>query len=434
MSVAAVASVLTLLIVTLGAGVWVGFSLFAVGIISLELFRSMPVEKLLAQNLWGNLTSPELIALPLFIFMGELLYRTRLASDLFKGLSLWTNRLPGRLLHVNVLGCTIFAAISGSSAATTVTVGRITLRELLSRGYDRGLVIGSLAGAGTFGFLIPPSIFLIVYGVLAEASILKLFLAGIVPGLVLALAYMVYIGVRASLNSDLVPNDETAVTWGERIKGLAYLGPPLCLIFAVLGSMYGGLASPTEAAAVGVFGALVLGIAQRSLSLDGFYKASLGAVRTTSMIGLIVAGAFFLSVAMAFLGVPQLIATAIAGLELGPISLILVLIVFYAALGCIMEGLSMIVMTLPITLPLILQAGFDKIWFGIFLVVVVEMAQITPPIGFNLFVLQSLTKDEVTRTARYALPFFLILLGFALFIGLVPDLVTFLPSSVQFRN
>ncbi|MGE4617283.1 MAG: TRAP transporter large permease subunit [Gammaproteobacteria bacterium] len=431
---AAVASVLTLLIVTLGAGVWVGFSLFAVGIISLELFRSMPVEKLLAQNLWGNLTSPELIALPLFIFMGELLYRTRLASDLFKGLSLWTNRLPGRLLHVNVLGCTIFAAISGSSAATTVTVGRITLRELLSRGYDRGLVIGSLAGAGTFGFLIPPSIFLIVYGVLAEASILKLFLAGIVPGLVLALAYMVYIGVRASLNSDLVPNDETAVTWGERIKGLAYLGPPLCLIFAVLGSMYGGLASPTEAAAVGVFGALVLGIAQRSLSLDGFYKASLGAVRTTSMIGLIVAGAFFLSVAMAFLGVPQLIATAIAGLELGPISLILVLIVFYAALGCIMEGLSMIVMTLPITLPLILQAGFDKIWFGIFLVVVVEMAQITPPIGFNLFVLQSLTKDEVTRTARYALPFFLILLGFALFIGLVPDLVTFLPSSVQFRN
>jgi tripartite ATP-independent transporter DctM subunit len=433
-SVAAVASVLTLLIVTLGAGVWVGFSLFAVGIISLELFRSMPVEKLLAQNLWGNLTSPELIALPLFIFMGELLYRTRLASDLFKGLSLWTNRLPGRLLHVNVLGCTIFAAISGSSAATTVTVGRITLRELLSRGYDRGLVIGSLAGAGTFGFLIPPSIFLIVYGVLAEASILKLFLAGIVPGLVLALAYMVYIGVRASLNSDLVPNDETAVTWGERIKGLAYLGPPLCLIFAVLGSMYGGLASPTEAAAVGVFGALVLGIAQRSLSLDGFYKASLGAVRTTSMIGLIVAGAFFLSVAMAFLGVPQLIATAIAGLELGPISLILVLIVFYAALGCIMEGLSMIVMTLPITLPLILQAGFDKIWFGIFLVVVVEMAQITPPIGFNLFVLQSLTKDEVTRTARYALPFFLILLGFALFIGLVPDLVTFLPSSVQFRN
>ena len=263
---------------------------------------------------------------------------------------------------------------------------------------------------------------------------MKLFLAGIVPGLVLALAYMVYIGVRASLNSDLVPNDETAVTWGERIKGLAYLGPPLCLIFAVLGSMYGGLASPTEAAAVGVFGALVLGIAQRSLSLDGFYKASLGAVRTTSMIGLIVAGAFFLSVAMAFLGVPQLIATAIAGLELGPISLILVLIVFYAALGCIMEGLSMIVMTLPITLPLILQAGFDKIWFGIFLVVVVEMAQITPPIGFNLFVLQSLTKDEVTRTARYALPFFLILLSFALFIGLVPDLVTFLPSSVQFRN
>ena len=421
MSVATVATVLFMLVALLGAGVWIGVSLYAVGIVGLGMFHSIPVDKLLSQNLWTSLTSPELIALPLFIFMGELLYRTRLSSDLFKGLSLWTDRLPGRLLHVNVLGCTMFAAISGSSAATTVTVGRITLQELLSRGYDRRLVIGSLAGAGTFGFLIPPSIFLIVYGVLAETSML-------------ALAYMIYIAVRTSLDPSLVPADSAPIGWRNRLTGLVYLGPTLCLIVTVLGSMYAGIASPTEAAAVGVFGALAVGLAQRSLTFAGFYQACLGTVRTTSMIGLIVAGAFFLSVAMAFLGVPRMIALEIAGLQLGPFGLILVLLVFYAALGCIMEGLSMIVMTLPITLPLVQLAGFDKIWFGIFLVVVVEMAQITPPIGFNLFVLQTLTKVPVHRIALYALPFFLILLCFAVLIAVVPEIVTFLPDLVKFQG
>lgn len=434
MSAATVATILLMLVAFLGAGVWIGVSLYAVGIVGLGMFHSIPVDNLLSQNLWTSLTSPELIALPLFILMGELLYRTRLSSDLFKGLSLWTDRLPGRLLHVNVLGCTMFAAISGSSAATTVTVGRITLQELLSRGYDRRLVIGSLAGAGTFGFLIPPSIFLIVYGVLAEASILKLFIAGIVPGLMLAFAYMIYIAVRTSLDPSLVPADSAAIGWRNRLTGLVYLGPTLCLIVTVLGSMYAGIASPTEAAAVGVFGALAFGLAQRSLTVAGFYQACLGTVRTTSMIGLIVAGAFFLSAAMAFLGVPRMIALEIAGLQLGPFGLILVLLVFYAALGCIMEGLSMIVMTLPITLPLVEQAGFDKIWFGIFLVVVVEMAQITPPIGFNLFVLQTLTKDQVHRIALYALPFFLILLCFAVLIAVAPEIVTFLPDLVRFQG
>ena len=434
MSAATVATVLFMLVALLGAGVWIGVSLYAVGIVGLGMFHSIPVDKLLSQNLWTSLTSPELIALPLFILMGELLYRTRLSSDLFKGLSLWTDRLPGRLLHVNVLGCTMFAAISGSSAATTVTVGRITLQELLSRGYDRRLVIGSLAGAGTFGFLIPPSIFLIVYGVLAETSILKLFIAGIVPGLMLAFAYMIYIAVRTSLDPSLVPADSAPIGWRNRLTGLVYLGPTLCLIVTVLGSMYAGIASPTEAAAVGVFGALAVGLAQRSLTFAGFYQACLGTVRTTSMIGLIVAGAFFLSVAMAFLGVPRMIALEIAGLQLGPFGLILVLLVFYAALGCIMEGLSMIVMTLPITLPLVQLAGFDKIWFGIFLVVVVEMAQITPPIGFNLFVLQTLTKVPVHRIALYALPFFLILLCFAVLIAVVPEIVTFLPDLVRFQG
>ena len=282
--------------------------------------------------------------------------------------------------------------------------------------------------------LIPPSIFLIVYGVLAEASILKLFIAGIVPGLMLALAYMIYIAVRTSLDPSLVPADSAPISWRNRLTGLVYLGPTLCLIVTVLGSMYAGIASPTEAAAVGVLGALAFGLAQRSLTFAGFYQACLGTVRTTSMIGLIVAGAFFLSVALAFLGVPRMIALEIAGLQLGPFGLILVLLVFYAALGCIMEGLSMIVMTLPITLPLVEQAGFDRIWFGIFLVVVVEMAQITPPIGFNLFVLQTLTKDQVHRIALYALPFFVILLCFAILIAVAPGIVTLLPDMVRFQG
>ena len=363
--------------------------------------------------------------------MAEILFHSRLSASLFTGLAPWTTRLPGRLLHVNVLGCTMFAAISGSSAATTATVGRITLTELLRRGYDRDLAMGSLAGAGTLGFLIPPSIILIIYGVLAEASILKLFLAGIIPGLMLALLYMTWLGIRASWKSSLAPDETERMSLAGKILGLRHLGPVVFLILAVLGSMYGGIASPSEAAAVGVLGALVVSAAQGSLTWETMRKASLGAVRTISMIGLIVAGAYFLSIAMGFLGVPRMIAGEIAALDLSPIALIVLLLVFYAILGCVLEGLSSIVMTLPITLPLVLAAGFDKIWFGVFLVIVVEMAQITPPVGFNLFVIQGMTGERIGRIARAALPFFLIMAGLALLITFVPEVVTFLPDAVH---
>ena len=434
MTVAAAGAVLGVLALLLGAGVWVGLALYAPGLAGLAIFRDLPVDKLLAQLTWNATTTPELIALPLFILMAEILFHSRLSASLFTGLAPWTTRLPGRLLHVNVLGCTMFAAISGSSAATTATVGRITLTELLRRGYDRDLAMGSLAGAGTLGFLIPPSIILIIYGVLAETSILKLFIAGIIPGLLLALLYMTWLGIRTTWKSSLAPDETETMSLADKVLGLRHLGPVVFLILAVLGSMYGGIASPSEAAAVGVLGALVVSAFQGTLTWETMRKASLGAVRTISMIGLIVAGAYFLSIAVGFLGVPRMIAGEIAALDLSPIALIVLLLVFYAILGCVLEGMSSIVMTLPITLPLVQAAGFDKIWFGVFLVIVVEMAQITPPVGFNLFVIQGMTGERIGRIARAALPFFLIMAGLALLITFVPEVVTFLPNAIRLGN
>ena len=429
-----VATIIGLVVVILGAGVWVSLGLIAVGVVGLEIFRTMPVERQLAVSIWNTVTSETLIALPLFIFMAEILFRTRLSASLFRGLAPWTNVLPGRLMHVNVLGCTMFAAISGSSAATAATVGRITLSELFARGYDRGLAMGSLAGAGTLGFLIPPSVIMIIYGVLSETSVLKLFIAGVVPGLLLAGTYMLFIGARAAMNRSLMPPERPVFTWRQKAASIVNLGPVVFLILAVLGSMYGGLASPTEAAAVGVLGAVIISALQASLTWANIRAAALGAVRTSSMVGLIVAAAVFLSQAMAFLGIPRAVAEQIAALELSPYQLIALLLLFYVVLGCVLEGMSAIVMTLPITLPLVLAAGYDKIWFGVFLVLVVEMAQITPPIGFNLFVIQSLTGERIGKIARAAIPFFVIMAGFTLLIAIFPEIATFLPSYVQLRG
>ena len=427
-------TVLSVLILSLGIGVWVSLALYVVGIVGLAIFKGMPLEKLAAQLTWNVSTTPELIALPMFILMAEILFRSKLSSSLFSGLTPWTTRLPGRLLHVNVMGCTLFAAVSGSSAATTATVGRITLTELYNRGYDKNLAMGSLAGAGTLGFLIPPSIIMIIYGVLAEESILKLFIAGIIPGLLLAASYMAFIAVRASISKDITPDDDAQVTWAERILGLRHLGPVLFLMIFVLGSMYGGFASPSEAAAIGVLGALIVSATQKTLTFSSIKQASFGAIRTSSMIGLIVAGAYFLSVSIGYLGVPRIIAAQIAAMQLHPYMLILLLLVFYAILGCVLEGMSSIVMTLPITLPLVLAAGFDKIWFGVFLVIVVEMAQITPPVGFNLFVIQGMTGEKIGKVAMATIPFFFIMISLVLIITAFPQIVTYLPSVIELRG
>jgi tripartite ATP-independent transporter DctM subunit len=423
-----------LLTLLLGAGVWIGLGLIGTGWGLTALFRpNLPVDKLLAQQAFNAGTSMELLALPLFILMAEVLFRSRLSESLFTGLAPWTRRLPGRLSHVTIIASTLFAAVSGSSAATTATVGRITTTELLARGYDRNLVIGSLAGAGTLGFLIPPSVIMIIYGVLAAESVLKLFIAGIIPGLILAGAYSGYLAVRALINPALVGEMPPPTTWAERGRALVGLAPVVFLIVLVVGSMYGGYASPTEAAAVGVAGAALIGIGQRTLTWRGMREAAVEAALTCSMIGFIIIGAVFLSVVLGYLGVPRFIAAQIQALDLSPFGLILVLLVFYILLGCVMEGMSAIVLTLPITLPLVQHAGYDKLWFGVFLVLVVEMAQITPPVGFNLIVIQRLTGDRIGRVARAALPFFFIMIAMVVLISVFPGIVGWLPSTVAAR-
>lgn len=424
-------SMVGVLALLLAGGVWIGLALGVTGMTLLGMFRSMPLDKLLPQYVWNILTTSELVALPLFIVMGEILFRTRLSQSLFNGLAPLMGLLPGRLLHVNVVGCSIFAAISGSSAATTQVVGRISLTELTRRGYDPAVAMGGLAGAGTLGFLIPPSNIMIIYGVLADVSILKLFAAGLIPGLLLAGCFMAWIMVQALLRPEIVPPAERALgrmRFRDRLKATRELAPVVLLILCVLGSMYGGIATPSEAAAVGVLGALAIAAVQGGLDRAALRDIALGAAGTCSMIALIVLGASILSNASAFLGVPGAVAQLVTSMELTPFALIAALIVLYLVLGCFLDGFSMIVMSLPIVLPLIGAAGFDKVWFGVFLVIVVEMSQITPPVGFNLFVIQGLTGESLGRIARVTVPYLLIMAAFAMAMALAPGLALWLPG------
>jgi C4-dicarboxylate transporter DctM subunit len=433
---AVVGSMFAILFSALAGGLWIGLTLGATGAVLLALFRNIPLDKLLAQYAWNILTTQELLALPMFILMGEILFRARLSRSLFQGLAPWAGLLPGRLLHVNVIGCSIFAAISGSSAATTQVVGRMALAELLKRGYSKDIAIGSLAGAGTLGFLIPPSNIMIIYGVLGDVSILTLFTAGFIPGFLLAGSFMAWVMIHTTIRRELVPPSERAladVSFADRIKALKDLAPAIFLIFAVLGSMYGGLATPSEGAAVGVAGALVVAALQGGLTRQALRDIAIASVLTCSMIAMILLGASILGNAAAFLGIPRAIADFVAGLGLSPFMLVVALIVFYLILGCFLDGFSMIVMTLPIVLPIVKQAGFDPVWFGIFLVLVVEMSQITPPVGFNLFVIQGLTGDGLGYIARVTLPYLMIMVLFTLAITAFPQIVLWLPNLLAGR-
>ena len=426
-----ITTLLLSLLVVLGSGIWVGLSLMGTGVTVISLFRDIPIDKLLPQYVFNILTTSELVALPLFVIMGEFLFRTKLSRSLFNGLAPWMGLLPGRLLHVNIVGCSIFAAISGSSAATTQVVGRISLTELLRRGYSRDIAIGSLAGAGTLGFLIPPSTVMIIYGVLAEESVLKLFTAGFLPGILLALLFMAVIMVRTAINKDAIPEAEKRlrhVSMADRFYALKELAPALFLILVVLGSMYGGLATPSEAAAVGVFGAIFVAAIQGGLSFKAVRDVALSSMQTCSMIGLIIVGATILGNVTSFLGIPNFMASFVSELQLSPYMLIFVLTCVYLLLGCFLEGFSMIVTTLPVVLPLVTAAGFDKVWFGVFLVIVVELAQITPPVGFNLFIIQGVTGDGIGYITRVTMPFVALMLAFIAFLALFPEFVMWLPA------
>ncbi|NQU56827.1 MAG: TRAP transporter large permease subunit [Rhodospirillales bacterium] len=421
---------LAVLFILLGSGIWVAFSLTMVGLIGMILFTEAPVGDVMATTIWGASNSWALAALPLFIWMGEILFRSRLSEDMFRGLAPWMKNLPGRLLHVNIFGCGIFAAVSGSSAATAATIGKLSIPELSRRGYPEKMIIGTLAGSATLGLLIPPSIILIVYGVATEQSIARLFIAGVLPGLVLVSLFVGFVIVWSLFNKDAIPEEPETLPFREKLYRSRRLIPVLLLILGVIGSIYSGIASPTDAAAVGVVLALVMSWSMGTLNWQTFIDGLMGATRTSCMIAFILAGASFLTVAMGFTGIPKLLALWIGSLGLSHYGLLAALTVFFVVLGCFLDGISVVVLTTSVIMPLVEQAGIDPLWFGIYIVIVVEMSQITPPVGFNLFVLQVLTGRNILNIAKAALPFFLLMFVALALIVVFPSIVTYLPNQM----
>tara|TARA_Y100000992_G_scaffold258422_1_gene192562 strand:- start:6 stop:1316 length:1311 start_codon:yes stop_codon:yes gene_type:complete len=421
---------ISVLLFFLGSGIWVALSMIGVSAIGMMLFTSRPVGDAMATTIWGTSSSWTLTALPLFVWMGEILFRTKLSENLFKGLSPWMQKLPGGLIHVNVVGCALFAAISGSSAATVATVGKMSIPELRQRNYPEKILLGSLAGSGTLGLLIPPSIILIIYGVAVQESIAKLFIAGIIPGIMIALIFMSYVVIWSLINKKDMPKVIDEYSFLEKIKRSRQLLPVILLIFGVIGSIYTGIATATEAASLGVLGALILSYSQKSLTLDTFKSSLLGATKTSCMIAFILAGSTFLSLAMGFTGLPRNLAIWIESMNLSPYVLIFVLMIFYIILGMFLDGISAVVLTMAIIEPMIRQAGFDMIWFGIFLVIVVEMAQITPPVGFNLFVLQGMANKDMGYIARSAFPLFLLMVLAVILVVIFPEIALWMPEQM----
>ena len=427
----AIALFLIVLFFLLGTGVWVGLALMGVAWVGMELFTTRPVGDAMVTTIWASSSSWTLTALPLFIWMGEILFRTRLSEDMFKGLSPWLAKLPGGLVHTNIVGCTVFAAVSGSSAATLSTVGKMSIPELRVRNYPEKMIIGTLAGAATLGLMIPPSLALIVYGVTVNESITKLFFAGVLPGLILAVMFMAYVAFVALTSKDWNPTVETDMSFADKLRNSRFLLPVFALIVVVIGSMYLGFATATEAAAIGVIGALMLALLQGSLNWTSFQQSLMGAMRTSAMIALILAGAAFLKLSMGFTGLPRALADGIAAMELTKFQLLMALLVFYIVLGMFLDGISSVVLTMAVVEPMVRGAGIDLIWFGIFVVVVVEMAQITPPIGFNLFVIQGMTDHEMGYITKAALPMFAIMVVMVFILIFFPEVATWLPENLR---
>jgi tripartite ATP-independent transporter DctM subunit len=419
---------LLFLVFVLASGVWIAVGLGLVGLLAMNLVTNVPIGQVMATTVWSASSSWTLAALPLFIWMGEILFRTRLSEQMFQGLSPWLQWLPGRLIHTNIVGCGIFAAVSGSSAATCATIGKIALPELKKRGYDEKLSLGTLAGSGTLGLLIPPSIPMVVYAVTANVSVLQVFLGGFLPGLLVMALYMGYVIIWSLLNPDKTPPRDPPIPFRQKLRQSAKLAPCLLLIIAVFLALVLGFATATEAAAFGVTGALVLAWWSGTLTWATLRESVMSATRLTCMIMLILAGAAFCTAAMGFTGIPAALAQWVKGQELSPHMLVLALTVMYIILGCLIDGISMIVLTAVIVLPMVKEAGFDLVWFGVYLVIHVEMAQITPPVGFNLFVLQNMSGKDTWTVAKAAFPFFILLNIAVLVITTFPQIVLYLPK------
>ncbi len=425
---------LLVMLLFLAGGVWIAITLAIVGWIGMALFTSQPPliwGKNLFSAFWDSNNSWELAALPMFIWMGEILFRTKLSEEMFEGLAPWLNRVPGRLMHTTILGCGIFGSVSGSSAATCATIAKVALPELKKRGYDENLALGSLATAGTLGILIPPSITMVVYAVAADASIIRIFLAGFIPGFILMGLFSGYIGWWSLRNPDKVPPPGPEMSLKEKIRKSGNLIPCTLLIVFIVWVLVAGWATATECAAYGVLGSLGIAWNSKSLNWENFKASLMGATRVSCMIMFILAGAAFLTKTMAFTGIPRELAEWVSSLGLSPLALIGVLTVVYLILGTALDGISMIVLTAAVVLPMIQKAGFDLVWFGIFIVLLVEIAEVTPPVGFNLFVLQNMTGKDSNSIARAAVPFFACLVLCIGIITLFPQVVTWLPDAVM---
>lgn len=423
-------TLLALLCLLLASGTWVGFTLIAVAAVAIEFFAARSSGAPIATTIWSSSSSWMLSSLPMFIWMGDILFRTRLSEDLFRGLAPLMDRLPGGLLHTNVMGCTIFGSVSGSSAATLTTVGQMTMPELKKRNYPESLVIGTLAGPATLGLMIPPSIIMVVYGVTTNESIAAINIAGILPGLVLAILFTAYVVLVAKTDRRYNAAPEAPSTWREKLAAARLLIPVHVLLFVVLGSMFAGVATATESAAMGVAGALALAWWQKTLTWKTFTESLMSATRTSAMIAFILAGAAALSLAMGYTGLPNDLAAWVSTLNLSAFGLLMALLVLYIILGCFLDGISCVVLTIGIVEPMVRQAGIDMVWFGIFIVLVVELAQITPPVGFNLFVLQSMTGHNIFKIARWSFPMFLIMVMMVFLMIAFPGLATWLPSQM----
>ena len=419
------------LLVVLALGMWIGLGLLITGALAIAWLTNAPVGGMAATAIWGDSNDWTLTALPMFLWMGEILYRTRVSDGLFRGLAPWLSGIPGRLLHVNVLGCALFSAVSGSSTATCATVSRIALPELKKRGYPEPITIGSLAGAGTLGILIPPSIIMIVYAVAADVSILHLFIAGILPGLLVTALFSGYIFLYGVMRPGAIPREAAGASWEQRRRGLRELAPSLLLVAGVIGGMFSGVATATEVGALGVLGALIIAAFMGTLNWRTFIDSAYSAVAVTCMIGLILQGSSVLSASMAFTGIPTALAQWVAAMHLNPYLLIGALCLVYLVLGTALEGVSMILLTTSIALPMVVAAGFDPIWFGVFIVIMTELSTLSPPVGFNLFVLQLMTGRDQMYVARATLPFFFLLVLAVVILAVFPEIVTWLPKKVM---
>ncbi|AVL71360.1 hypothetical protein CEQ07_08005 [Oligella urethralis] len=419
---------LIVLLVLIGLSIPVGASLGLLGLSLDSLYSFLPLTQAVGEVTWATSNEFLLVAIPLFILLGEILLRSGLAEKMYGAMSLWLSWLPGGLMHANIGASTIFSATSGSSVATAATVGTVALPEIKKHNYNESLFLGSLAAGGTLGILIPPSINLVIYGVLTNTSVPRLYLAGLIPGFLAALLFSVAIIIACIIKPKWGGNRISA-SWGARFKSLIHLVPPMAIFILVVGSIYAGVATPTEAAALGVVGALILAFLNKRLSIKLLKDAFEGSMKATAMIMLIVIGAAFLNLVMSSIGLTDAITSAITSLGWSPMMMVLILVLFYLVLGCFMETLSMMITTIPIVAPVMIALGFDPVWLGIIIIIAVEVALITPPVGLNLFVIQSLrTSGSMNSVMVGSLPFVLMLLLLILLLTIFPQMALWLPE------